>query len=347
MIRCRECGGLLADNDFELAGTVRMIDSRSRCARCGDPLDPAMADCPKCASRMLDDLLRGNAPSAASEAPTPSIGPSRSATATGSESRLRPNSVTRTTPRTTPTPAVNRQSPAPQSNSRPVSRPEGNSPWVAVENKAASAKPALRAAQAVAPTASKQPSPPVQQGGPKTVVPPTAPQLVTPAALTPPVPARNANETCETLIKSLSSKNAETRREAAEALGKLGNRQVMSPLEPLLGDTDIRVRRTAAEALIELGHPKGEALRSIADRQPLSAPAPSPRPSAAMSAVRTARASRSSNDDSNTGTILKTGGIIAAAAVLVGGIWHWWGSSSAEPTTPHPHPNVPFAHGDP
>ncbi len=55
-----------------------------------------------------------------------------------------------------------------------------------------------------------------------------------------------------TLVKLLADTDVEVRKSAAEALGKLGDNSVLPELVKLLADADVEVRRSAAEALGKL-----------------------------------------------------------------------------------------------
>ena len=61
----------------------------------------------------------------------------------------------------------------------------------------------------------------------------------------------------EPLIKALGDKKWYVRRAAAEALGKIGDRRAIDPLVNALGDINQFVCKAAAEALEALGEPLG------------------------------------------------------------------------------------------
>ena len=58
MIRCRDCGGVVAEDgsDFVLSNRAAAV---RHCGRCGHPLEPGIDECPTCAGAMLDELLMG------------------------------------------------------------------------------------------------------------------------------------------------------------------------------------------------------------------------------------------------------------------------------------------------
>jgi hypothetical protein len=126
---------------------------------------------------------------------------------------------------------------------------------------------------------------------------------------------------CTALLASLSTADVVLRCEIAAALGKLGDKAALGPLDRFMGDPDIRVRRAVAAALVQLGHPKGETLLDIAERKPaavaLAKPPPKPKKSGGSSM------------NVDPGMLLKIGGGIVAVAVIVGGIWMWMNSKPA------------------
>src|SRR5262249_57330451 len=72
---------------------------------------------------------------------------------------------------------------------------------------------------------------------------------------------------CTALLASLSTADTALRCEIAAALGKLGDKAALGPLDRFMADPDIRVRRAVAAALLQLGPPKGETLLAIAQRK--------------------------------------------------------------------------------
>jgi hypothetical protein len=122
---------------------------------------------------------------------------------------------------------------------------------------------------------------------------------------------------CAALLASLASADATLRVEIATALGKLGDKAAMAPLERHMVDQDIRVRRAVATALVQLGHPKGETLLEIAERRPakvvltMAKGSPSPKPK---------RSGGGMEIDGDTAK--KLGIAVVAIAIAGGGIWY-------------------------
>jgi len=134
----------------------------------------------------------------------------------------------------------------------------------------------------------------------------------------------SSSPACAALLASLAAADANLRCEIATALGKLGDKAALGPLERHMGDKDIRVRRAVATALVQLGHPKGETLLGIAERMPAS--------SVLMLANPPAKIKKSSGGGGGSidqPTLIKVGGGLLAAAVIGGGIWMWMNSSPA------------------
>src|SRR5262249_45032909 len=124
---------------------------------------------------------------------------------------------------------------------------------------------------------------------------------------------------CTALLASLAKADVILRCEIATALGKLGDKQAMGPLERHMGDQDVRVRRAVAAALVQLGHPKGQTLLDIAERKPAKevlATKPAPKP----------RISGGSSIDGRTVKIAL--GAILAVGLAVGA-WQLWPKSNS------------------
>ena len=70
------------------------------------------------------------------------------------------------------------------------------------------------------------------------------------------------------LVEALTNNDARLRKEAAEALGELGDRCAVEPLIRALGDSDLYVRSRAAEALGALGYPQSvePLIRALGDQ---------------------------------------------------------------------------------
>lgn len=132
---------------------------------------------------------------------------------------------------------------------------------------------------------------------------------------------------CAALLASLATADTTLRCEIATALGKLGDKAALGPLERFMVDPDIRVRRAVAAALILLGHPKGATLTSIAERAPAATITASP-------PVKPAKKKSSGGGGASLDPAMlkKVGGGLAAALLLGGGIW-WWMSQPSGPVT--------------
>lgn len=131
---------------------------------------------------------------------------------------------------------------------------------------------------------------------------------------------------CAALLASLATADTTLRCEIATALGKLGDKAALGPLERFMVDPDIRVRRAVAAALILLGHPKGETLTSIAERAPAAAIAASP----ATKPAKKKSSSGGGGASLDPALLKKVGGGLALALLLGGGIW-WWTSQPSGP----------------
>ena len=116
---------------------------------------------------------------------------------------------------------------------------------------------------------------------------------------------------CAALLASLATADTTLRIEIATALGKLGDKAAVHPLERHMVDHDVRVRRAVASALVQLGHPKGEALLDVAERTP----------AAELLAAQISQPKRARGNFKLDGAVLKKVGIaVVVCAVLVGGI---------------------------
>src|SRR5207248_3462305 len=134
---------------------------------------------------------------------------------------------------------------------------------------------------------------------------------------------------CTALLASLAKAEVVLRCEIATALGKLGDKAALGPLERHLGDQDVRVRRAVAGALVQLGHPKGETLLDIAERKPAAAVIASG--SAASISKPKPRKSSGGGSSIDSGTLKLVGAAIVAIGVVGGGIWWWMNSPSSAP----------------
>jgi len=341
MIRCRECRGLLAEpkeqDEFELAPQVQALVKQT-CARCGTPLEPGVDDCPNCASAMLDDFLKGPEKNAQSTddsekgsaarpaRPAPEWAPLREVDSTetddgtGDNSTGKPAEPATRSPLTKPAagkagnpqkrPGSSGQRPAPAKASEPAkgrSSIDDDPPGLFDDDVPAPAAPArpksTRPAPAPAAAGSGEPS--------------TDSAVETTAA-------------CTALLASLATADTTLRIEIATALGKLGDKTALGPLERHFVDKDVRVRRAVAAALIQLGHPKGQSLLDIAERKPAAPP-----PAAAMPAAPKSKPKSSGGGPSISGAAIKklVLGIVAIGAVS-GGAWYFMFRDSSSNSRP-------------
>lgn len=306
MIRCRDCGQSVVETEeeFELNGAELVESQEPRCALCGATLEPGSEDCAACTSALLDQLLKGPERSA----PISGARPARSSVPDSPMARLR----------------VKRAAAA---RSNPAGRQS--------QPKPAGAAPRTREAEP-ARTRSKT-SPAYPQPAPAKNDPP---QYAAQAAVAPPAFALpdeeegeattatvETNAACTALLASLGKADPMLRCEIATALGKLGDKAAVSPLERHLGDQDIRVRRAVAEALVLLGHPKGKTLLDIAERTPaasvlmMAKPIPKSRPPMF-----------SGGSGIDPGTLKKIAIAVLGIAVVAGGGWYLMnGTSSKKP----------------
>ncbi|MBS0266257.1 MAG: HEAT repeat domain-containing protein [Planctomycetes bacterium] len=307
MIRCRECRGLLVEteDEFTLAPKIAAM-AKAKCPRCQTPLEPGIDDCPKCASALLDDLLKGP-------------------------------------------------------EEEPVARPFTNSGWIApplsnadVRPREAGGSSAERAEfiplREVPSPAAAQPEPSIDDAPPglfgdddepSAPAAPVAPQQPTPkkregssagnksSAGKRRSGAKSAEKEVETsaacaaLLASLATaaSDANLRVEIATALGKLGDKEAMAPLERHMTDGDIRVRRAVATALVQLGHPKGQSLLEIAERRPAAA-------TLTMAKGTTVVKPKRSGGSMDSDTLKKVGVGVIAIGLIAGGAWFFLGGKS-------------------
>jgi len=326
MIRCRECGRSTNDvnRDPELAGRVHQPNQDRRCPRCRSVLEPGMADCAVCTSRMLDQLLQGPA-LAGAHSPAPqraeprkmSVMEQRVRLAAQRDARAREAAMeSDTIADASPTAVRPRRTASPTSNGASVTQPamhSARSPSVPPKTQV----PATRGDQPAAPAAVA------------TVQPASPPSIPEPEEAEPPTVKVETSPACAALLASLAAADANLRCEIATALGKLGDKAALGPLGPLerhMGDKDIRVRRAVAAALVQLGHPKGNTLLGIAERMPASSVLMLAKPPANI------RKRSSGGGSIDQPTLIKVGGGLLAAAVLGGGIWMWMNSAPSTRT---------------
>lgn len=284
MIRCRECNGVISE-DFVLSDNVAAsVTAVRRCHRCNTPLDPGVTDCPGCASQMLDQLLQAPLPPVESAAPRRFAGPP----ATVAESKLRPP------------PSLQRHA-ARRGGGKPR-RPAADRPRPDEEDDEAGTDALYESDTSTRASRGSRTVPDVSR-----------------AAAQPPEPAEAAaSEACQSLLRALNTTDPGALSSVVTALGQLGDRSAMAPLERLMGNPEIRVRRAVAEALIQLGHPKGNSLVEIAERRVAATPPP-PTRSGGYGKPRGAGGGMDWN------TLVKPGLALLVAGVIGGGVW-WWQS---------------------
>ncbi|MFN0052013.1 MAG: HEAT repeat domain-containing protein [Planctomycetales bacterium] len=285
MIRCRDCGGVIGE-DFELADEVAAaVVQVPQCERCGKPLDPDIDDCPACASAMLDELLNSGGRTAR-ETNEPAA---RNRQSGGGRSRGREGA-----------PSAATRSPLPPPGKLRAGRERPN----AISQEPEPGTDALYESETPATATRNRATVPDFER----VLPQSAPEA--PAAL--------SSDACLPLIAALGTEDVDALCQVVVALGKMGDPQAMTPLERLMINPEVRVRRAVASALIQLGHPKGSSLLEIAERRVPGAPA-SPKVTAGYSK---ARAKNGTTDMKGLTKPLAA----LAAAILVGGTFWWWQS---------------------
>lgn len=330
MIRCRECGNLLTEaDDFVLSPQIA-APAQPKCPRCEMLLEPGIDDCPSCASALLDDLMKGPAQSAMPPVPQ---GESAEPSSASAELRSRQAATPVRPPASswTPLPEVEPANAGSEAKKADRPQPRRSQPPQKPSSPAKSKAPAKS-------RSTIEDDPPGLFDDDDTATPPprTEPSRTVPA--TSPVPAGKSSpagaavETsaaCAALLASLATADATLRIGIVEALGKLGDKAALGPLEPHLVDQDIRVRRAVAAALVQLGHPKGQTLLDVAERKPAAdvlsaskasaAPKPKPRQSGGGMSI-------------DGGAVMKIGVAVVAIAVVGGGIWYWMNSRTSGPT---------------
>ena len=320
MIRCRQCGKTPneepeAPGDFELSGHELVQSDDPTCALCGAVLEPGSADCPACTSALLDQLLKG--PAGAAPVPAQREGAPWPSSAAAELHVRRAKSA----PGARPQAASGGQAPTGTTGSPARSRQQS-----AVKTARGPAKPSRGKSEPHFAAASRSSAPPAEKPAPAPAAPPPDPTLSDTveeedsSSTDTPVETSAA---CTALLASLAKADVILRIEIATALGKLGDKQALVPLERHLVDQDIRVRRAVASAMVQLGHPKGQSLLDIAERKPAKevlAYKPPPKP----------RSSGGSSIDAGT---LKTIGVaVLAIALLGGGGWYAWSWMNSTPS---------------
>lgn len=297
MIRCRECGALLAgDDDFTLSNGVAATEAR-QCAKCGSELDPNSEECPSCASAFLDDLLGSSAESiplqSSADAPTVAESSVRRGPA-GREAGCQATPRQDLSPRTGGSAGRAKPSrPSKRRSSAPSTSPDDEFPGLFGDEESHPTKSV---------PAAPPPAAHLEEGEPDSRMSPA----------------------CTALLASLASADAKLRIEIATALGQLGERAALEPLEAHLVDPEPGVRRAVAAALIQLGHPRGRALLDVAERKPATA-------------VPGVRSVSSSNRGRRAGFHLdvdifkKAGGVFAVAVLVASGGWYWMNDGGDSP----------------
>ena len=309
MVRCRECGKPVVDisveGDFALTGHELVPSQDPKCPLCGAVLEHGATDCASCTSALLDQLLRGPETSA------PVSGPhSASSPLTVASAGLR---IRRTVPPDDGPPGVSRLR-EPLRLSEQASAAAEMDP---IEEAAAAerSKPAApKSARSRSGMSRKdKPAPPN--------APPLAERETTADNLDSATTVVETSSACTALLASLGSADAILRIEIATALGKLGDRQAMGPLERHLSDPDVRVRRAVAAALVQLGHPKGESLLDIAERKPANE---------VLSAAKSSRSKprTAAGGSIDAATLKLVAGAVLAIAFVAGGAWYMFSGPS-------------------
>jgi hypothetical protein len=126
------------------------------------------------------------------------------------------------------------------------------------------------------------------------------------------------------LLALLTDADATLRAEIAVALGKLGDKAAVAPLERHMADPDVNVRRAVAAALVQLGHPKGEQLIEIAERKPAASVLTEAKSTTAAKPKRSEGGLRLTR-----GLLTKVGAAIVMIAVAAGGTWYAMNNSAA------------------
>jgi hypothetical protein len=324
MLRCRECGQSTVEtgDEFELNGHRLLPSQDPKCPLCGAFLEPGTTDCAACTSDLLDQLLNGPDPGATSSGsnsesprqanPTAKLHVRR-AVHVGNQDRAAPGigpaTKLRDTPArpqpSTPAKAKGKSSPAAKAGAKPVSQFAAPADFEAANQKAVNQHAAVQQNQsAIETTADAE----VNEADASTTV--------------------ETSAACTALLASLATADAQLRCGIATALGKLGDKQALVPLERHLSDQDIRVRRAVAAALVQLGHPKGQTLLDIAERKPAAEVLQDHR--AASTPYSSPKSRTSSGGGSiDSGTLTKVGGAILALAIAGGGIWYFTNSGSS------------------
>ncbi len=325
MLRCRECGQSTVEtvveentDEFVLSGHQLLPSQDPKCPLCGAFLEPGTTDCSACTSALLDQLLNGSGSNDASGA---NAGGSNSAKPAAKKLQVRraapggnrdrseigigPLDKLREAPSLPrlpePTKAKGKAAPAAKAGGKPVTQFAKPADFEAANQKAVNQHAAN---QSSAFEAEEETAKDDGEAGASTSV--------------------ETSAACTALLASLATADAHLRCGIATALGKLGDKAALVPLERHLSDQDVRVRRAVAGALVLLGHPKGQTLMDIAERKPAAEVIQEHRAAGSYSAPKPRRSSGGSMDS---GTLAKVGGGILAIAIAAGGIWYYMNST--------------------
>jgi|GEM_PF-5532707 len=326
MLRCRECGQSTVEtvveentDEFILHGPELLPSQDPKCPLCGTFLEPGTTDCAACTSDLLDQLLNGSGEKDASAATSGSPS-AKSAAQLHVRRAVHVGNRDRATPGIGPSTKL-REAPSLPRQSDPA-RTKGKGAAAAKQrNKPVSQYAAPDDFEAANQKAVNQHAANQQTAADEEV--PTA-EASSEASASATVETSAA---CTALLASLATADAQLRCGIATALGKLGDKAAMVPLERHLSDQDVRVRRAVAGALVQLGHPKGQTLLDIAERKPAAAVIQEHR--SAYTPPKPRSSSGGGGGASiDSGTLVKVGGAILAIAVAAGGIWYFMNPST-------------------
>jgi hypothetical protein len=332
MLRCRECGQSTVEtavdepaDEFVLSGHKLLPSQDPKCPLCGAFLEPGTTDCAACTSDLLDQLLNGpgsNDSGANDAAPSGSPSPKpaaklhvRRAVHVGNQDRSNPGIGPATKLRETPSlrpqaePAKTKTKGAAAAKSRgkPVSQLATPADIEAANQKAVNQHAASRSAAEDEADSTEADSTENSEAGASATV--------------------ETSAACTALLASLATADAQLRCGIATALGKLGDKAALVPLERHLSDQDVRVRRAVAGALVQLGHPKGQTLLDIAERKPAAAVIQEHRAAGTPYSPPKPKKSSGGGGSIDSGALVKVGGAILAVAIAVGGIWYFMNPS--------------------
>ena len=336
MLRCRECGQAMVEtveedaaDEFELSGAQLLPSLDPKCPLCGAFLEPGTTDCGACTSALLDQLLNGQllngGPESQGTAGDSNSGTSR---ASNSGSKLHVRRAVHVGHQDRALPGIGpstklREIPTRPRQADPATTQAKSAGTVKARGKSVSQFAAPQEIQAANQKAVNQHAANQQAAAREEH---TAQEADSEAGASTTVETSAA---CTALLASLATADAQLRCGIATALGKLGDKEAMVPLERHLSDQDIRVRRAVAGALVQLGHPKGQTLLDIAERKPAAALIADHRASSPYSSPKPRTSSGGGGIDA--GTLKVLGGAVVAIGVVAGGIWYWMNSPPPSP----------------